>query len=312
MPRAAAPRTLSDPFPFSARALGPSSEYPDMSSHRRNANASSVPASTPLSTAIGQALHARRARRPAAAAIVLAALALSAPAVQAQSTEWNNVGPAADWRDAANWTAGVPDADTDVAITQFVSDSYPLIDGGTALARDLFLGHASGLFIDNGASFTNRDSTVAGGVFVTRGSVWNARDVSVGTSNTTIPLPARVFVSTGAALNAQNIIVGGNSGDEGSLEVDAASASASGEIVVGDAGRGLLSLANGARVDTSSVTVGRQQGSNGSVQVGANSVLDVTGNIVVGESGTGEMRVDGQASVSSAGLWIGQGAGSSG
>lgn len=270
-----------------------------MSMYRNAAVRRQAPHSHALAQAIGQALRAPHARRQTSAAILLAALALSAPTVQAQSTEWNNVGAAADWRSAANWTAGVPDADKDAVITQFVSDSYPLIDGGTAVARDVFLGHASGLFIDNGASFTNRNSTIAGGVFVARGAAWNAQNVSIGTSDTTIPLPARVFLSTGATLNATNIVLSANADEEGSFEVDASTVAASGRIVVGESGTGRMHVNGQASVSAAGLMIGQDAGSSGTVTVdGAGTHLESRDEaIFVGQYGEGRLTVSNGATV---------------
>ncbi|MCL1633223.1 autotransporter domain-containing protein [Luteimonas sp. SX5] len=282
-----------------------------MSKHRNTAAARRrAPHSHALAQAIGQALRTPRTRRRTSAAMLLAALALAAPAVQAQSTEWADR-PGFDWYNAGLWTQGVPTAGADAYILTYRNESNPRIDGGNAFARDLFMATGSGLFIENNASLTNRDSNIAGLVLMD-GSAWRNRHLAIGTTFTSPTALGHVLIG-GGTLDAETITLGKNAGERGSLTVVLADATVTAnQITVGKAGSGELNADRGAQVTADNVIVGEQQGSSGAVTVQEGGSLDVSERLVIGLAGAGVMSVNGQGTVSAAQLLIGQNAGSSG
>jgi len=135
----------------------------------------SIPATSTLADAIGQALHAPRAKHRASAALMLAALALAAPIAQAQSTDWQGV-DGGDWYDPVLWSPVAPDADTDA---YFRSGGGAVINGGAAQARDLFINRGF-VNVSNGAVLSTQRGFIDNQMRVRSGSTWNAGGLTVG------------------------------------------------------------------------------------------------------------------------------------
>jgi T5SS/PEP-CTERM-associated repeat protein/autotransporter-associated beta strand protein len=284
-----------------------------MTMYRNSVAARRAPHAHALAQAIDNALRAPGAgRRHASAAVLLAALTMAAPAVHAQSTEWNNLAVAGDWDDAAHWTAGVPDANTDVVATNPWGGVHPRIDGIAATARDVSL--MSGvLSIVNGGSLGNRDTVIGNAELQVTGagSVWNARNIVVAAADAD---PSGVIVlRDGGALNADGITLGAAGGERGSLDVgDAGSTVTAREIIVGGAGTGGLLASNGARIVGNDVVLGKLAGGVGAARLSGGASLDAAGYLVVGSAGTGTLSIGTGARVDAAALGIGEEAGSSG
>ncbi len=91
-------------------------------------------------------------------------------------------------------------------------------------------------------------------------------------------------------------------------DVDSILSANGGNIVVGDAGVGTLTVANGGKVSGNvDVILGSQEGAYGNISVsGTNSTVNTTNNsIVVGDAGTGELNVSNNGAVHASALYAG-------
>ena len=79
----------------------------------------------------------------------------------------------------------------------------------------------------------------------------------------------------------------------------------SGDLHVGDAAAGALTLAAGGRVIADSLDVGVQSGSSGTVSLTGTSTLGISGQITIGETGTGSLSLATDAVVTATNVAIG-------
>jgi fibronectin-binding autotransporter adhesin len=274
----------------------------------------SVPATSVLSDAIGQALHTPRIKHRASAALMLAALALAAPV--AQSTDW--IGPAPtdlNWHASSNWNAGVPNANTDANINN--GGTASIAAGMLGEARDLRIGFGN-VRVQGAGALSTQYGLIGNGAMFLDGGTWNTGGLDVGAGGT-----GAVNISLGGSLNSISTVVGLNAGDAGTVNVDDSVWTNTSISTIGQRGTGTLNVRNGGSVSNTNVMfIGSEAGSLGTVTVdGAGSSLDSNGELTVGYHGEGRLTVSGGAYVESgpdapalmtAGIRIGDEAGSKG
>jgi T5SS/PEP-CTERM-associated repeat protein len=110
---------------------------------------------------------------------------------------------------------------------------------------------------------------------------------------------ATLTVENSASMTAWGVWIGTNAGGNGSVAVDNATVSVSGEADVGVSGAGVLTISGGGRFTADHSFVGAYAGATGAVTVdGAGSTLDFgAGFLAVGNAGTGTLTVENGASL---------------
>jgi T5SS/PEP-CTERM-associated repeat protein len=186
--------------------------------------------------------------------------------------------------------------------------------------------------VTQNAVLTGSDTDVLG---VTAGS---EGDLSIATGGTVSDASlvagaagvADVTVNGGLLTNSGTLTMGQSAGGQGVLTVSGSSAAmtASGAVIVGEAGIGSLEIQNQGTVQTGGTTVasdgidtGQLTGGIGTITVaGAKSLLSNTGEFIVGDAGLGNLSIESGATAmttpgttaGAAGLVIGNAAGASG
>ena len=253
----------------------------------------SIPATSALSDAIGQALQTPRIKHRASAALMLAALALAAPIAHAQSTDWQGA-DGGDWYNPIFWSPGVPDAATDA---YFRSGGGAFINGGVAQARDLFINRGY-VFLRNGAVLTTERGFINNQMRVRSGSTWNAGGLTVGVE---VSLwPGLLSIDTGGTVNSDDGVIGQGVGSNGWVRVATDGAwNVDGTLLIGGAGIGHLDIASGGTVTTGGqTTIGDLAGSEGYVAVdGAGSSLNSGPELFIGHFGSGTLAITNGATV---------------
>ncbi|HVI57823.1 MAG TPA: autotransporter domain-containing protein [Luteimonas sp.] len=257
--------------------------------------------------------------RPARAALLLtAALLLAGPLPAFAQSGWTGA-VSSDWYDAGNWTAGVPDAADNVNIDT-LTPNPAVISGGNAFASWLLVGQLSQgqLTINNGGTLTSVQSRignnlgVAGAVTVSgAGSTWNPGfDFLIGVDGS-----GSLTVADGGTVNSTGRSrLGFSAGAQGDVTVAGAGSTwnHSGDLVIGIAGDGELSIEDGGAVTTGSVVLGSEDDSLGSATVaGAGSSWN-TGSLIAGQFGNGAVRVSDGGTLSSTFTVLGNGVGGGG
>ena len=252
----------------------------------------SVPSTSTLADAIGQALHAPRNKRRASAAMALVALALAAPVAQAQSTDWIGApGVSLVWENNSNWSNNAPNG-----------NSANITNGGNARITsigqtdDLTVGGGSWVWVSTAAAqlLSNRAFIDDGGAVDVLGT-WNAGELNVG-----IDGMGRVGLTNGAALNSDDAIFGVNAGGIGWASVATGSSwNVANTLTIGRAGEGHLLIASGGTVTTGGqTTIGDLAGSEGYVAVdGAGSSLNSGPELFIGHFGSGTLAITNGATV---------------
>ncbi|HVS71863.1 MAG TPA: PEP-CTERM sorting domain-containing protein [Phycisphaerae bacterium] len=145
---------------------------------------------------------------------------------------------------------------------------------------------------------TLQGPTAAGSAFVAVfGSTWDAEgDIRIGDAANGI---ATVMVESAGILHEDgDLRVGAAAGGFGTFEVTGAGSTArvSGELLVGDAGWGTVTVdTNGSLEVDGDLTVAKQEGSNGTLtlQDSGSKLIFGGGDVVVGSAGTATMTVEG-------------------
>ncbi len=275
-------------------------------------------------------------RNPRSAAI-LAALAFLFPAAAGAQTIWT--GSTGSWFDAANWSAGVPDASADArvdnagtctvdasgAIANSVILGYAAADSGSLgvgsgatldVAADLSVGYGGNgtLSIVDGAIVNDTsgeigytiasESGVHGDAAVDGvGSQWNhAYELYVGYGVGTLS------ISNGASVHNVYGYLGyfaespGHS--SGTATIDGAGSiwTNDADLHIGDAGTGVVTVSNGGALVNGEGDLGYGFGSDGTATItGAQSSWTTNGFLYVGNAGDGTLNVMDGGTVSSLG-----------
>jgi T5SS/PEP-CTERM-associated repeat protein len=163
------------------------------------------------------------------------------------------------------------------------------------------------LLIEGGGSVTNSAAAIvgsqAGGVgtitVTDSGSLWHAfQDLTIGQDG-----QGDVTVRNAATLQIDgDLTLGQDASGVGTLTIDGFSTTLTyggGDVTIGSAGTGTLTVQNGALADLTgtSITLGDQNSANGAIDVtGSDSTLN-TGELTIGSSGTGTLTVDSGATL---------------
>ena len=216
----------------------------------------------------------------ATVAVVVVGWSVALPLSRAEAqTNWTGT-TSKDWNAVGNWFGGLPTGNITTTIDT-ITTNPTVLNNGTGTTADLTVG-------------------------------------SVGTGALTIQNGAILTSSNGANSN----IIGDGASSTGTVTVDGAgstwainSSGTSLALLVGNSGKGALTIQNGGVVsDSVSLGIGTFAGSTGTVTVdGAGSTLNVGGILFVGEQGAGTMTVRNGGSVGgSSQAIIGDFAGSTG
>lgn len=213
----------------------------------------------------------------------------------------------------------------DSATVGFVGNGLATVDGaGSSLLvlNGLAVGGAAsgaltvsngGALLTNSATFICLNANDVGSITVTgANSTWtSASSTVVGQSGT-----GALYVSNGGVVSGAVAVLGrGGATATGFATVDGAGSAwhSSLDLVVGDAGGGVLTVSNGGSVTNFNGVIGNQAGSVGSATVdGAGSTWASNGLLSVASSGTGTLTVSNGGAVSSNGASVGDLAGSNG
>ncbi|MCP3469532.1 autotransporter domain-containing protein [Bradyrhizobium sp. CCGUVB1N3] len=251
----------------------------------------------------------RNGSRARSLSLLLASTALPtlifAQPAEAGNPVWTGAS-SSNWFYSGNWNPGVPNATDTVTIDQ-VSTNPTVISGAAASALSTYVGAAATgqLTITNGGTLSDSNAAIGfqagstGTVTVTgAGSNWiNVGDISIGRAGS-----GTLQVLSGGSVSAVNAYLGDlTSSAHGDLTVSGAgsSFSTSSTLIVGNAGSGSLTIANGGQV-TSSGGVGIGFNGQGTVSVdGAGSSWTSAGFFVVGEQAQGTLSITNGASVTS-------------
>ena len=217
--------------------------------------------------------------------LALAIFGVAVTARDASATSWlaSASGP---WSTPANWTAGVPDANTDVV---FPSSGMATLTEA-AFCRDLAI-----------------DSASLSSVFVTSaGNMLAARDLSIGlTGNANLQFSGGGQFSTGVNSARGYDLIGNHNGTTGTLTVTGAGTLyAANNVFVAGSGVGNLYLSGGAAMTVNQLSLGTGTLGRATLFVLGSSLsagnIDI-GGTAVASVGTATVSIDATASVVSAG-----------
>lgn len=224
-----------------------------------------------------------------------ATLLMSLPVTSASAISWLG-GTSTDWFDASNWQGGVvPSAPFDVEIVV----GNPIgINGGTANTANIRIGHdffAVGdgqLIIFNSGTLNSQVSYIdhkaspskTNGVVLSSGGKWNNTQLIVGNMNDgllqiTNGSKVTSTITSGAGLSSTGI---------GEVEITGAGSTwdiTSGNLILGDSGKGIMKLADGGNLDVNSasgtVYIAKNSGSFGGLAIGgyANAPAEAAGTV---------------------------------
>jgi len=257
-------------------------------------------------------------------ALAAAFTAISWPA-QAAETDWTGA-ISTDWRNAGNWTAGVPDQFTEAHLNTIAPNATVLSGLGAQTVGLLFVGfNNTGTFtLQNGATLFS-DSTVIGNA---ASAVGLATVTGAQLTHSITPPSGQLFVgnfgngtlviNNGASVDSRSTIIGVQAGSQGSVTVTGANWRTE-DFYVGFDGSAALTIAAGGHVTTANcvvcVEVGLNPSSHGTVTVtGSGATWSIPRSISVGGShgGTGELTIADGGSVSAGGVMLAQASGSTG
>ncbi len=201
-----------------------------------------------------------------------------------------------DWFNAANWSAGVPDAATD-AIIDTTTPNATEVDGAAAGAAITVVGNTGtgSLTISNGGTLASDDAhlgVIAGGtgtaVVTGPASIWSSAALYVGNGgNGTLTVSDDGFVAV-----ADGAIIGTDTDSNGTVTVTSgATLSNAGELFVGVRGTGALTLSNGGEAVNTAGSLGRDASGAGVVTVTDAGSTWTSTDIIVGDQGAGELMI---------------------
>jgi hypothetical protein len=170
------------------------------------------------------------------------------------------------------------------------------------------------LFGSGGGGITG--TGVASALTFAGNGTWNLETATTLTTTGSLTvgsaLPGDLLINAGASIvgtGTATSVIGDQAGASGSSVTVRGTGSdwqAGGSIIVGNAGFGELSLAQGGTVAATSLDLGAAAGGDGVVSVvGTQSALSLTGDITVGDQSTGELTILGGAHVSGHNLTVG-------
>lgn len=191
------------------------------------------------------------------------------------------------WDDPANWSAGVPDENTDAQIN----------NGGTpGMFNRVYPAH--NVIFGFGSSDSGNLSAVFGS-FQISGAITVGR---AGAAN----------LNFGSAdLTSNGGVIGELSGSQGTVILAASSWDNSGDLIVGQAGTGLFDLADATAHNVKCV-IGESAGGIGTVNIHGEAGWYMSDTLSVGQSGTGTLNINDASSVNDTTGFIGELAGSNG
>ncbi|WP_113152803.1 hypothetical protein [Nitratireductor sp. OM-1] len=211
-----------------------------------------------------------RCQGPALLSINIAALCLVSIGVTpalAQQTSWT-AGSAVNqvnWYDNANWDSGRPGTGLNAFIKMPAGSNMPIINGGTALAGDIYVGSDASASIGDGrlimqnGSILNSDegyidhNASAGnnnGVFVS-GAQWNNLQLVVGNLNHGL-----MQITNGGKVTSDIVSGAGlSTGGKGEVIITGPGSQWSitnGDLKLGGSGEGVMKIANGGKMGVKS------------------------------------------------------------
>ncbi|WP_412032987.1 autotransporter domain-containing protein [Nitratireductor aquimarinus] len=244
-----------------------------------------------------------RCQGPALLSINIAALCLVSIGVTpalAQQTSWtagsgvNQV----NWYDNANWDSGRPGTGLNAFIKMPAGSNMPIINGGTALAGDIYVGSDASASIGDGrlimqnGSILNSDegyidhNASAGnnnGVFVS-GAQWNNLQLVVGNLNHGL-----LQITNGGKVTSDIISGAGlSTGGKGEVIITGPGSQWSitnGDLKLGGSGEGIMKIANGGKMGVKSgagtLLLAEYTGSFGGLAIGgyANDPAEAAGTL---------------------------------
>jgi T5SS/PEP-CTERM-associated repeat protein len=189
-----------------------------------------------------------------------------------------------------------------------------LIVGGASTLNNTMNVSADGLAQIEGNGIVGRDAGSNGNITVDgTGSTLQIKDLTIGQSGTgTVTVQ-----NSGTLTETGDLILAQNANSNGTLTVDGSGTTFSytgGDIVVGSAGTGTVTVQNGALVDVSgtTVTLGDENTGNGTLVATDDNTQLNTGDLTVGGSGMGALTVKDNATLISGPATIGDEANSTG
>ena len=214
------------------------------------------------------------------------------------------------------------------------SGAYVLLSGANTLGAGVALTDAGVFSIKGGASLTEASAGVVSGSLTTVdgvGSSWNAAGGLVVGGPGGASLVVSGKGSLGAAGSLTALVLGSAAGGTGALTVTGTGSRATltGQVNVGQAGGGVLTVANqgtaftggSALAPSAGIDAASAAGGAGTIAVtGTRSLLHNTGAFIVGDAGVGDLAISGGGTVITspgtvaglAGLVIGASAGAAG
>jgi T5SS/PEP-CTERM-associated repeat protein len=218
---------------------------------------------------------------------VLILMACGSQSVTGQTFDWTNTS-GGSYSNPLNWTpAGPPGAGATARFA--IANTYNVTFGPSATAGILTISQGDITFFLNGFSYQTTN-TVSNGMGATN-------------------LTSKLRVTNGT-LNLGNFTVGGNSGSNSTLILDADSATnvGAGAFQVGNAGTGTLIVRNGATLTTSgSTTIGVGTTGVGTATVtGSGSTWTTNNTLRVGSNGGGTLNVQNGGVVTATALEVGE------
>jgi T5SS/PEP-CTERM-associated repeat protein len=223
---------------------------------------------------------------------------------QSESADWT--GGSGVWGDKNNWNCSPGISDNNGHCVPNGSNVDVNIENGSSVVLNLnaatnvlFLDSGSSLTVGGGQTLTNAFQDHIGDVgsaslTISSGGIVNDAITALGL--TSLGSATLTVSGQGSQLNASQLIefaVGG----QGTLTIS--NANDSGNVTVGDAGMGTLTLQNGAVLSNGSdLIVGKQSGANGSVSIeGAGSAWTQTGVMRIGDAGTGTLKIQNEGAL---------------
>jgi T5SS/PEP-CTERM-associated repeat protein/autotransporter-associated beta strand protein len=253
------------------------------------------------------------------------ALSVMSSRAQAAETDWTGAS-STDWRNAGNWTTGVPDQFTEARLDTTAPNPTVLSGLGAQTVGLLFVGYNDkGTFTLQNRATLFSDSTVIGNA---ASAVGLATVTGAQLTHSITPPSGQLFVgnfgngtlviNNGAVVDSRSTIIGVKAGSLGSVTVTGSSWRTE-DFFVGFEGSGALTITGAGHVTTANcvvcVEVGLNPSSRGTVTVtGSGSTWSIDRSIFVGGShgGTGELTIADGGKVSAGGVMLAQASGSTG
>jgi len=254
------------------------------------------------------------------------------PPVSAQTTQW--IGPAnGNWNVSTNWDNGIPTSSLDAGIE---NGTTARLDTAGGAANNLTLGGTSAtqgtlemagpgtLDVDNTLTIgglgvgqmtlgTSADVTSLSGILGSQtgsegtatvsgaGTTWqNSGALVVGSNgigNLNIASGGEVSMTSTSILSS--IVLGSNATGRGEASVDGSNSrlTSGSQLIVGDAGTGILNITNGAQVTNTDGTIALASGSEGTVTVDGNGSAWTNSSSLQISAGQGTLNLLNQGTV---------------